>query len=76
MKALGFIRYICTGTVPDTPDNVSTRFSDDNVVVSWNEPDDGGSQITSYRIVVRTNDKTTYITELSNCDGSYYGIVD
>ena len=45
------------------------------IQIDWVAPDDGGSAITDFVIVVRQQDGTTYTTELSNCDGSNTSIV-
>jgi hypothetical protein len=43
-------------------------------VINWSAPDNGGSEITEYEIVIRQED-TTYSIQLSNCDGSLSSVV-
>ena len=45
------------------------------MIVSWEEPDDGGSEITAY--IVKLRDSTSsFRTELTSCDGSSQVIID
>jgi hypothetical protein len=43
-------------------------------VIDWIAPDDGGSEITDYLIVIRDKDMI-YKTHLTNCDGSLAHVV-
>lgn len=49
-----------------------TTWSPDDVIISWTEPDNGGSPITSYTVYIRESNGVTFTTELSYCDGSDY----
>jgi len=42
--------------LPATPDTPTTTFANDYVTISWALPDDMGSPITSYEIVVQKLD--------------------
>jgi hypothetical protein len=46
-----------------------------NVVITWDAPYDGGSNILSYTIVVMTHDGVTYAEDLVDCDGTDAAIV-
>ena len=37
------------------------------VTISWQEPNDGGVEITAYRVLIRTSDEETYEQELEYC---------
>lgn len=41
-----------------------------NVVISWSAPDDGGTSILAYGIVIQLSDGLYYAADLANCDGS------
>jgi hypothetical protein len=41
-----------------------------NIMISWNEPDNNGSPITSYTILIRGSDPNFFATDLINCDGT------
>ena len=40
------------------------------MVISWQSPDDGATQITSYVIRIAISDTVTFIEDLIYCDGS------
>jgi hypothetical protein len=42
----------------------------EDIIVSWIAPDNGGSPITSYTIELRHYDEASFSTELVYCDGS------
>jgi hypothetical protein len=44
-------------------------------VVTWSAPEDNGSEITAYRIVL-IDSTSEYLTELTQCDGSLATIVN
>lgn len=48
--------------VPAQPTAPTTTFNsiDNSIVIDWVAPDDGGSPITSYVIVIRQSDGVTY----------------
>jgi hypothetical protein len=56
--------------VPDQPVAPTTQFSGTDVIVSWSEPSNGGSQITAYTIDFEYSDGVTYGVELTDCDGA------
>lgn len=53
---------ILTAQVPAQPDAPTTNFEsiDNSIVIDWIAPDDGGSPITSYVIVIRQSDGATF----------------
>jgi hypothetical protein len=63
---------ILAAQIPAVPAAPTTEFvaASDAVVVSWVAPDNGGSPIISYTILIRESDGVTYTTELGDCDGS------
>lgn len=61
---------IYSGEIPTKPDTPTTTFNRDTVLIDWNEPFDGGSTITGYRIYIRESNDLTYSLELDDCDGS------
>ena len=63
---------------PDTPPTPTTSLHEVNnmVTLSWSAPSNNGSPITSYRILIRQSDLTTYTEDLANCDGTIVSIVD
>ena len=40
------------------------------ITISWQEPNDNGTPITGYTIVIRSGDLETYAANLFTCDGS------
>lgn len=68
---------ILAAQIPAVPAAPTTEFvaASDAVVVSWVAPDNGGSPIISYTILIRESDGVTYTTELGDCDGSDSTIV-
>jgi len=62
--------------IPNIPNPPTTTISDRwSVVINWTAPYDGGAEITSYTIEVRTSDASVYKVALNDCDGSNIGIV-
>lgn len=53
---------ILAAQVPAQPTAPTTTFNgiDNSIVIDWVAPDDGGSPITSYVIVIRQSDGVTY----------------
>ena len=47
-----------------------TSVSTSNIIISWEEPEDNGSPITAYKILIRKSDDTTFAQDLTNCDGT------
>jgi hypothetical protein len=47
-----------------------------NIMILWNEPDNNGSPITSYTVLIRGSDPNFFATDLNNCDGSDSTIID
>jgi hypothetical protein len=41
-----------------------------DIVIRWTAPVSGGSPITSYQVLIRQSDGTTFTEELTYCDGS------
>jgi small nuclear ribonucleoprotein (snRNP)-like protein len=56
--------------VPDQIVEPITTYDSPNVIINWVVPFNGGSEITSYSILVREADGVTFTAELTNCDGS------
>jgi len=72
-NAYGYSTYsnvvsILAAQVPAQPSTPTTTWSPDNVIVTWSEPDNGGSPITGYTVSLIQSDAITYSTELTNCD--------
>lgn len=61
---------ILAAQIPAIPAAPVTIWRPDDVIVDWTAPDDGGSPIVSYRILIRQADGATYSTALINCDGT------
>ena len=61
--------------IPDAPTLPRATIDGSNVIVTWEEPDNGGSPITAY--IVKLSDSTSsFRTELTSCDGSSQVIID
>ena len=58
--------------MPYQPEPPETTFiaATDELMISWVAPDNGGSAITKYTIYIQTIDPTSYLTDLTYCDGS------
>lgn len=56
--------------VPATPDAPVTTVNGANVDITWVAPDDNGSPITAYRIMIQHADGVTYSEDTTDCDGS------
>ena len=54
---------------PDQPQPPTTSIVGDTVKILWTIPYDGSSPITSYSIVIRESDGSTYTEEPVNCSG-------
>ena len=56
---------ILTAQVPAKPTAPTTTWSTstDSVMVGWTAPDNGGSAIISYRVLIRQSDLQTYAAE-------------
>ena len=68
-NAYGFSAFSDTVTilaaqVPGKPNAPTTVWSPDDVVVSWTKPDNGGSPVTGYRVLMRQSDGLTFSEEL------------
>jgi len=60
---------ILAAQVPAQPAPPVTSFENDNIIVSWTAPDNGGSEILAYSVVLRKADMS-FSAELTNCDGA------
>ena len=60
---------ILAAQVPAQPEAPLTTWSPDDVVITWTEPDNGGSPITGYRVRVKQDDGS-YSVDLTNCEMS------
>jgi hypothetical protein len=55
---------------PDQPEAPVTQEMTSNIIITWNLPWDGGSEILSYIIVIQHKDGTSYSEDTVNCNGS------
>lgn len=53
-----------------------TQNSGTNILISWPKPEDKGSPILEYQIVIQTSDGLTFVEESNHCDGSDASIVE
>lgn len=53
---------------PNQPNPPTTIWSPDKVTISWASPNNGGSSITGYKVLIRQSDLTTFVTEPTSCD--------
>jgi len=65
---------IRAAAVPDQPASPTSTLSNDQVVIDWTAPPDGGSPITGYVLTIRKSDGD-YAEETVNCDGSDSSII-
>lgn len=61
---------VLVAQIPDQPTNIATTISGDNVMISWDVPNDRGSPLLSYIVYIRKSDGTTFDIDMTNCDGS------
>jgi hypothetical protein len=61
---------IYAATVPATPNIPVTNVSGNNVVISWDIPENGGVTVTSFQILIRQSDGTTFSQDTTNCNGA------
>lgn len=56
--------------VPATPDAPTVTFnrSDDIIEINWSTPDNGGSAISGYKVMISHSDGVTFSQDLANCD--------
>ena len=64
---------ILAAQVPDKPAAPVTSISGSNVLIKWDSPDDGSTQITSYLITIRQSDGS-YTEDSTNCNGTQSAI--
>lgn len=55
---------------PAQPDSPSTQNSGQDVIISWTAPNNHGSAISSYQILIKESDGITFTADLASCDGS------
>lgn len=60
---------------PDQPTSPVTSESASNVILTWDAPWNGGSDILSYTISFQHSDLTTYSEDVTICDGSVAEII-
>jgi hypothetical protein len=53
----------------------TTTLIGDTIVVSWIQPDDGGTSISAYTILVAQSDNSTYTEDKVNCLGTNATII-
>ena len=62
---------IRASAVPDTPvAPTTTQSGDSNLVISWGEPGNGGSDVTGYIIKIKQQVDGTLTEDTTNCDGT------
>ena len=61
-------------TAPAQVDAPSTAISGTNALITWTAPDDNGSTITAYEVVLMTS-LATFVEETVYCDGTQSAIV-
>jgi hypothetical protein len=66
---------IQTADKPEKPAPPLTSFNPDAITVQWTEPTTNGAVISSYAILIRSNDQVTFYEELINCDGRISSII-
>ena len=61
---------VLVAQIPAQPEAPLTTWDqpNDDVVISWVAPDDGGSAITGYRVSIGQSDLSTYTIDFTNCD--------
>lgn len=59
---------ILTAQEPAQPNQPTTVWSPDNVIILWTAPDNGGSPIIGYSITIKQSDSVYHSAELINCD--------
>jgi hypothetical protein len=64
------ITTIKASFVPDTCDIVTTISVLQNVLISWTEPPNGGDLITKYQLLIYIHATSSFVEDLSYCDGS------
>jgi hypothetical protein len=67
------ISTIVTANRPDRPSAVSSEIQGDNIVVTWEEPDDRGSAIEQYYVVYYAVDGRSYVHD--NCNSESESLV-
>jgi hypothetical protein len=69
-SAFSNVVSILTAQVPAKPTVPTTTWSTptDSVVVEWTAPDNGGSAITGYQVLLRQSDSQTYAVEAFYCN--------
>lgn len=65
---------IVASSVPDTPAAVTTSINNQNVRFTWVAPTSNHQTIDAYKLKIKTS-SSTYVEELTYCDGSDSGIV-
>ena len=67
--------FILAAQEPDQPGAPTTTVDGNYVVIDWTAPNDQGSAIYSYIILIGKSDGVTFATESSDCDGNDATIV-
>lgn len=57
-------------SAPSTPATPSTTVSGSNILIDWEAPNDNGSPITSYTVLIKYSQGYTFREDSVNCDGS------
>jgi len=67
---------IRAASIPNAPAAPTTTINkDESVTISWDAPQNGGSEITSYTVKVQQSDGSTYSTESENCNMQAGGLL-
>ena len=58
---------ILAAQIPAQPAAPTTTLDGDSITIAWTAPDDGGSKLNGFKVLVKTND-STFEQDLVNCD--------
>lgn len=62
---------ILAAQVPDKPTTPTTVFISDSIIISWTPPENRGSDILGYHVLIKKFDGT-YIQDFVHCDGKTF----
>ena len=60
---------ILAGEVPEQPLTPTTTLSSSDIRIDWSAPDARGSVIIGYRVLIETSVASTFLREMTYCDG-------
>jgi hypothetical protein len=67
-SSLSNIVDIFKASVPSTPQNPKVILNGDFIDFSWEVPQDNGSALLTYKVLVLTSDGVTFEQEVTNCN--------